>query len=473
MFRIISLAAIAIIASVAIVPATIIHIPDDYSRIQLGIDASSAGDTVLVQPGTYNENINFSGHNIVVGSLFLTTGDIDYISQTRIDGGASGSVVRFENSETSTTVLSGFTITNGHAEAGGGIYCNGTEVSITHNIISDNIAFAEDDGWGGGVFCSYSDILLKGNIITANVASGPEGGVGGALYCSNCSPIIKGNIITGNLADWAAGGIYFDFSQAVLSQCVLAYNTAGAWGGAMVCLLSGPIIRNITCYGNMASFGLGGAAYCELSSPAITNSIFWADSAFGIPMEIYYESYIPSVTYCDYQGGWADQGNIELEPFLRDPENGDFHLMATDCDDPYDSPCIDMGRTDILDSLLDCDHGLGTLISDMGAYGGWDSVAVAIDEINPVIPLDFKLSQNYPNPFNAATTISYQLPRGSLVLLEIYDILGRRVAQLENDFRPAGYHQVVWCADNVTSGIYLYKLRAADFMDARQMLIIK
>ena len=54
---------------------------------------SSDGDTILVQPGTYVENIDFSGRNIVLGSLFLTTGDTTYIAQTIIDGDSSGSVV--------------------------------------------------------------------------------------------------------------------------------------------------------------------------------------------------------------------------------------------------------------------------------------------------------------------------------------------------------------------------------------------
>ncbi len=67
----------ALFVAVAFMPAsaTIINVPDDYPTIQEGIDASSDGDTVLVQPGTYLENINFNGHSIVVGSLFLTTAD--------------------------------------------------------------------------------------------------------------------------------------------------------------------------------------------------------------------------------------------------------------------------------------------------------------------------------------------------------------------------------------------------------------
>ncbi len=70
--------------------ATIINIPDNYTTIQEGIDSSSDGDTVLVQPGIYVENINFNGHNIVLGSLFLTMRDTSYIEQTVIDGGYFG-----------------------------------------------------------------------------------------------------------------------------------------------------------------------------------------------------------------------------------------------------------------------------------------------------------------------------------------------------------------------------------------------
>jgi len=103
--------------------ATMINIPDDYLTIQEGIDASSDSDTVLVQPDTYYENINFNGHNIVLGSLYLTTEDTSYISQTSIDGDSSGSVVILENNEDSTAVITGFTIQNGLALYGGGIFC--------------------------------------------------------------------------------------------------------------------------------------------------------------------------------------------------------------------------------------------------------------------------------------------------------------------------------------------------------------
>ena len=73
------------------------NVPDDVATIQGAIDLSQNGDTVLVSPGTYEEHIDFSGKEIVVGSLMLTTGDDSYIEQTIIDGNNSGTVVTFTN----------------------------------------------------------------------------------------------------------------------------------------------------------------------------------------------------------------------------------------------------------------------------------------------------------------------------------------------------------------------------------------
>ena len=81
--------------------------------------------------------------------------------------------------------------------------------------------------------------------------------------------------------------------------------------------------------------------------------------------------------------------------------------------------------------------------------------------------------ENYPNPFNATTTIQYNLPMASDVTIDIYDLLGNKVETLIDKNQQAGYHRVIWNADDFSSGMYFYKIQARDFMDSRKMLLLK
>ncbi|MEE9554896.1 MAG: C25 family cysteine peptidase [candidate division Zixibacteria bacterium] len=89
------------------------------------------------------------------------------------------------------------------------------------------------------------------------------------------------------------------------------------------------------------------------------------------------------------------------------------------------------------------------------------------------LPGDFALLGSYPNPFNARAIIRYALPQVSDVTIEIYDLLGRRVETLVDGQKQAGYHHVTWNADNFSSGVYFYRIQAADFSDTRRMLLLK
>ena len=85
----------------------------------------------------------------------------------------------------------------------------------------------------------------------------------------------------------------------------------------------------------------------------------------------------------------------------------------------------------------------------------------------------FELSQNYPNPFNPSTTISFSLPQSGNVKLTVYNLLGEQVAELVNEFREAGVHTINFTASNFNSGLYIYKIEASDFVQARKMTLIK
>ena len=92
---------------------------------------------------------------------------------------------------------------------------------------------------------------------------------------------------------------------------------------------------------------------------------------------------------------------------------------------------------------------------------------------NRVIPQNYSLDQNYPNPFNPSTTIKYALPENEKVTIDIYDLLGRKVAELVNGEVAAGYHEVKFNAGNLASGIYFYRLSAGSFTQVNKMLLMK
>lgn len=87
--------------------------------------------------------------------------------------------------------------------------------------------------------------------------------------------------------------------------------------------------------------------------------------------------------------------------------------------------------------------------------------------------LDFALKQNYPNPFNPTTTINYQLAETSIVTLDVFNIMGQHIATLVNTSQSAGSHSVQFDASNLASGLYMYQLRAGDFVQTRKMHLIK
>lgn len=89
------------------------------------------------------------------------------------------------------------------------------------------------------------------------------------------------------------------------------------------------------------------------------------------------------------------------------------------------------------------------------------------------LPADFELGQNYPNPFNPTTTIRYALPQETPVRIELYSVLGQRVAILVNETRPAGWHTVNVDASMLSTGTYIYRISAGGFTDSRKMILVK
>ncbi len=96
-------------------------------------------------------------------------------------------------------------------------------------------------------------------------------------------------------------------------------------------------------------------------------------------------------------------------------------------------------------------------------------VAEGVDEV----PARLALFYNFPNPFNATTTIKYNLPNSADVIIEIFDILGRKVEMLVTGEQHAGYHQVIWDAADNSSGMYFYRIQAGEYAETRKMVLLK
>ena len=86
---------------------------------------------------------------------------------------------------------------------------------------------------------------------------------------------------------------------------------------------------------------------------------------------------------------------------------------------------------------------------------------------------EFRIEQNYPNPFNPSTKISFNVPQESFVKVKVYDIIGNEITTLVNEVKSAGYYEVEFVAENLSSGIYIYQLRANDFIQTKKMILLR
>jgi len=223
-----------------------IYVPDNYATIQGAINASSNGDTIIVRPGTYVENIDFVGKAIHVQS---DQGPIG----TTIDGNSLDSVVVFRSGEGLDSVLEGFTVTNGNGlSPGGGIYCESSSPVIKGNWITDN----EGYNYGGGVCCvAGSTPDITENLINHNRAYYDDpiylGGSGGGIYCDASSPSISDNRIENNTAAWRGAGIFCENgSTPVIDGNNIEWNETYYYGAGIASIDSTPTITNNFIYKN-------------------------------------------------------------------------------------------------------------------------------------------------------------------------------------------------------------------------------
>ncbi len=123
--------------------------------------------------------------------------------------------------------------------------------------------------------------------------------------------------------------------------------------------------------------------------------------------------------------------------------------------------------------LLKCVDNAG---GDAGVLLGWGirfNNLVSVGREPGVVPVKFSLYQNYPNPFNPVTHIKFDLPKDEFVKITLYDMLGREVQVITNEFRKAGSYELRFDAENLSSATYFYRIEAGNFTDTKKMILVK
>lgn len=262
--------------------ATMIHVPTDSTTVQAGINGAVDGDTVMVHPGTYVENIDFLGKAIVVMSELGP----DF---TVIDGNQEGSVVIFKSGESTDSILEGFTITNGSGTwiddyweyGGGGIYCDGSSPTIQYNTITGNTA--NNAGGVGALYASHA--VITHNSIFENLADVPpgrRGGGGGIAVAFDSDAVVSHNDIYSNTSHKAGGGIACGFdANPVIKNNTIRDNVADYAGGIQMYSYTAGTIENNIIRGNssLGTNGAGGISCRKGSYPVIVNNLIIDNSA--------------------------------------------------------------------------------------------------------------------------------------------------------------------------------------------------
>lgn len=328
-----------VVANLAV--ANQINVPTDYSTIQGAIDNSANGDTIIIQTGTYTENIDFKGKEIVVGSLYLLNNQESFIDSVIIDGQNSGTVVKCETSETENSKLIGVTVVNGYAGDGGGIKCTNSS-PVFKNIKIKDCAVTN---WGGGIYVSGGSPYFEGIVLLNNtdammirenatvtfnnlIFNGNTDGEILFLYHAdvqmNNTRIINNQTIHTSLIGLNRGNLVFNN---------LLMNKNNCDGFINVHYTCNVLFNFATIYDN---YSMNDFAWTNAEDSKLTfnNSIVWNNTYTS------FNEYPNTITIknTNFEGGYTGENNISIKPEFNNADSLDFSLKMS-------SPCIGIGDT--------------------------------------------------------------------------------------------------------------------------------
>jgi len=382
-----------------------LKVPHEYPTIQEAVDAAQPGDMVLVYPGTYVENIDLLGKDIL---LVSAKGP----NNTQINGNETGPAVMCQSGESRDALIAGFTITNGYWVDGGGIACYSSSPTIRDNVIHHNKAYYH----GGGIGCMLGSApVILDNLIHGNLGGTDSVGWGGGIGSNSSSPTIRGNTIFNNSTLLGGGGIFIKLAppdSPPIEQNKILFNKADARGGGIfysysdLSVINNIIRNNESPYGggihyghsgnslcknnlicNNKAYNKGGGIHCNDASPIITlstvcansavdfgggicselsgstivlNTIFWNNTAtkgreifvgileFPSIFSISYSNVMDGLEgawyFSDINFSWNRHTMLQEDPLFVTGPDGTYYLSQVEAGQAADSPCLDVGN---------------------------------------------------------------------------------------------------------------------------------
>jgi len=491
----------------------IVLVPDSAATIGAGLGMAGYGDTVLVGPGTYPENITWPSTD---GISLLSAAGVD---STVVDGQHAGTcLVMNSGGLTRATLLRGFTFTNGYSAVGGaagiscagnatiagnrvtrcngvGIYLSSSSTSfspmVTGNEVDGCFKEIENYNYGCGLYIDAGTGArpeICYNYIHHDTLRNSARNYGGGIYC-DAEALIYQNLIEANvlLSDTGSNcrahgaGIYVDMSRepVIFGNLIIGNRCAtDAWkygAGIRVNSYAKPLIVGNTIAGNVCEgphmWSDGGGIYNGISCTTWVKNNIVANNQATNGSGIYnYTSGSPGVvnsSYNDYYnnslvGCSMGRGDITQDPLLVSGPGGDYYLSQVAAGQARDSPCLDAGDTLEMTGPLNLDSLFHTWttrtdsIVDMAqldiGYHYPAGILLGVAERRPTLHAPRLTVAARPNPFH--NRVTFMLPAGVReAAVTIADASGRVVCRLSGE-------GLVWDARRLPAGVYCYRITA-------------
>jgi len=395
-------------------------VPADYARITDALAAAAPGDTVRVAAGTYAASANGEAFPLPLAKAGVVLQGAG-MGLSVLDAAQASGVVHCTAAGVRVT---GFTITGGRAQKGGGVWVQAGDAQVDHNAIVGCAAIER----GAAVHADTGSLpWIHHNVSWQSMDALPgSSGDPHGIQISNSNALVEFNtigrgdsnglIVEGTAEPTIRSNIFFQNGSVALNR------------GRGICALggAGTVIRNNVFFGNLIAAIL-------VRTISATQDLTAQQANDADPSDFIFE-------------------NLDADPALANPDAPDWHLTAG-------SPAIDFGWPG---SPVDPD---GTR-ADAGAFW-FDQAVVSV----PLAGVSLKFAAA-PNPFRARANLSYSLVNAGRVRVSVFDARGRRVADLLDAERPAGAGVVSWEAQGVRAGVYFARLEAGGATLTRTLILL-